>query len=228
MEISQRKENESGRRYAHRVLENNILNCILKPGEDINEKEISLSLGISRTPVREALIELGEVEIVNIYPQKGIRVSLIDDKLVEDAFFVRKSLECATAKYACTVASENGKEELEEIVSMQEFFLGKNINKLLELDDLFHATLFAICGKSRIYKMMKKNIVHFDRIKNMSAREFTSIRKDHDSNMIKDHRAIVSALLDGDGNRASVKMEEHIDRYGYNKEFLKANFSEYF
>lgn len=228
MKISERKENESARRYAHRVLETNILDFTLKPGEYINEKEICLSLGISRTPVREALLELGEVEIVNIFPQKGIRVAHIDDNLVEDAFFLRQSLECSIVKYACVNSTKKEKLELEEIVNMQEFFLGKNINKLLELDNEFHSKLFKICGKSRIYKVMKKNIIHFERIKNLSTREFTNIRPDNDINMYNDHRAIVHALLMNDEILAYDSMITHINRYGYEEEFLRKKFKKYF
>lgn len=228
MEISDRKINENARRYAHRVLEYNILNFGFKPGEYINEKEISAALGLSRTPVREALIELSEVEIVNVFPQKGIRVALIDDGLVEDAFFLRRSLECSVAKLASRNSQKKGKLELEEILNMQEFFLGKNINKLLELDDEFHAKLFEICGKSRIYNVMKKNIVHFDRIRNLTTREFANIRPNNDVNMFDDHKGILDALLKEDETLAVGRMLDHINRYGYEREFLMGNFSEYF
>mgnify|MGYP000929655700 CR=1 FL=1 len=95
MKIISRNPDETGRAYALRVLKENITDTTLIPGTLLSENELAKELGLSRVPVREALIELSKSDIVEILPQRGSRVSLIDLKLVDEAGFFRRTLECA-------------------------------------------------------------------------------------------------------------------------------------
>ena len=79
MIIKERTGRETGRNYALRILKENIVMLELEPGSRISENELAQELGVSRTPVREALIELSKSKIVEIFPQKG---SFIDRKSV--------------------------------------------------------------------------------------------------------------------------------------------------
>ena len=90
MEIYSKETKESARDYALRVLKGNIISLDLKPGTPISENDLAAQLGISRTPVREAIIELSKAYIIEIYPQRGSFVSLIDPKMVEEARFLRR------------------------------------------------------------------------------------------------------------------------------------------
>ena len=89
MRVLERLARETGREYALRVLKENIVGLDLLPGSMLSENEIASCLNLSRTPVREAFIELSKVKIVEIYPQKGSVVSLIDYNMVEEARFMR-------------------------------------------------------------------------------------------------------------------------------------------
>ena len=93
MILKKRYSRETGREYVLRVLKDNIVRLELEPGSRISENELAAEIGVSRTPVREALIELSKSKIVEIYPQKGSYVSLIDWDLVEEAQFMRLTLE---------------------------------------------------------------------------------------------------------------------------------------
>ena len=95
MRVLERLARETGREYALRVLKENIVGLDLLPGSMLSENEIASCLNLSRTPVREAFIELSKVKIVEIYPQKGSVVSLIDYNMVEEARFMRYELESA-------------------------------------------------------------------------------------------------------------------------------------
>ena len=75
MEIYPRLRKESARDYALKVLEGNITSLDLAPGTPISENELAAELGISRTPVREAIIELAKAYLIEIYPQRGSFVS---------------------------------------------------------------------------------------------------------------------------------------------------------
>ena len=78
MNITPKNVDETGRAYALRILKQNISDTTLRPGTLLSENELSKMLGLSRVPVREALIELSKSDIIEILPQRGSRVALID------------------------------------------------------------------------------------------------------------------------------------------------------
>ena len=84
MKVTERYPRETGRDYALRIIKDNIIRLELPPGALISENELAAELGLSRTPVREALIELSKVSVIEIQPQKKSVVALIDYDLIED------------------------------------------------------------------------------------------------------------------------------------------------
>ena len=82
--ISERREHESAKSFVLRVLIDNIINTRLEPGEKLNEPELCEQLGVSRTPFREAELELAQRRLIEIRPKIGTYVSLIDAELVVD------------------------------------------------------------------------------------------------------------------------------------------------
>lgn len=105
MNITPKNVDETGRAYALRILKQNISDTTLRPRTLLSENELSKMLGLSRVPVREALIELSKSDIIEILPQRGSRVAPIDLKLVEEAGFFRRTLECAVVKLVCEKAA---------------------------------------------------------------------------------------------------------------------------
>ena len=88
--------------------------------------EISQMIGISRTPVREAIIKLKEEsDIIEIFPQRGMRIALIDTDIVQEVRFLRMTLEKAMVELACDMAQEADFVWLEENLTLQEFYLKK-------------------------------------------------------------------------------------------------------
>ena len=112
MNVLAREARETGRDYALRVLTHNIIHLGLAPGQKMSENELAAQLGLSRTPVREALMALAKVRLVQVHPQRCSTVSLIDYNLVEEARFLRGVLECAVAELACAQASPGEVQEL--------------------------------------------------------------------------------------------------------------------
>ena len=139
MIVKKRYGRETGREYALRVLKENIVMLELEPGSRISENELAAEIGVSRTPIREALIELSKSKIVKIYPQKGSYVSLIDWEMVEEALFMRLTLEKAVVQLACQGISE----------------------------EKMHKELFAITNKIHIYRLMSVMMLHFDRLRTL-------------------------------------------------------------
>ena len=98
MVILQKERSENSRSYAVRVLLYNIIHLELQPGTAVSENELSTTLSLSRTPVREALIELNRIGLVEILPQRGSYISKIDYNIVEESRFLRLVTENAILK----------------------------------------------------------------------------------------------------------------------------------
>ena len=101
MTIEARQAGETAKEYAYRIIKENIITLELEPGSTLNDMEISQMIGISRTPVREAIIKLKEEsDIIEIFPQRGMRIALIDTDIVQEVRFLRLTLEKAMVELA--------------------------------------------------------------------------------------------------------------------------------
>ena len=148
---SERNEQESAKQFAYRILRRNILLLDMVPGEPISEKEIAKKLELSRTPVREALLELCRERLVEIYPQRGTRVALMDSRLVDQGRFLRETVELALLELACRSVSKDLIEQMEENLKEQEEAAQReDIIEFFLKDNDFHRLLFTACGKESI------------------------------------------------------------------------------
>ena len=218
MQITPRGPRETGRDYALRVLKENILHLELEPGSMVSENELALQLGLSRTPVREALMSLAKVRLIEVYPQRGSAVSLIDYDLVEEACFMRRVLECAVVELACENACYEDKVELEDNVALQERCLkGGRLEALMQLDNELHRLLFRIARKEQSWEIMTGFMAHFDRVRSMSLGTVNERN-------VADHRAIVQAVVSGDAAQARRLMESHLSRYRVDEHALRQQY----
>ncbi len=223
MRITEQLGRENGRDYALRMLKENIVRLELEPGSSISDREVAAQLSLSRTPVREALLELAKSRVVDIYPQRGSVVSLIDYDLVEEAYFVRKVLETAVVELVCEKAADSLPEDLEDNVKLQRFYQQeRNTEKLMELDDEFHRLIFKAAGKMQAYEMMKGMMVHFDRVRNMA---LGTIK---DRSLVEDHEKILKAVRSHDKESARALMEKHLSRYQVDEEEVRRRYPGYF
>lgn len=223
MMIIDRIANETAREYALRVIRENIISLDLEPGSRISENEMAAELGISRTPVREALIELSKNKVVEIYPQKGSYISLIDYALVEEAEFMRLTLEKAIIEVICEKAGEGCLKELEQNIKLQEFYIENNDPiKLLDLDNRFHKELFLIANKEQTYKLLRSMMIYYDRMRNLR------IKAVDNNYVVEDHRAILEALKERDAEKGKQLMVKHLTRYKVDSEELRELYPQYF
>lgn len=223
MEILERYTKETASEYALRIIQYNIVSLELIPGSLVSENELAKELGISRTPVREALIELSKIKLVEIYPQKGSYISLINHDLVEEARFVRLLLESAIAAEACQKVKDRDILLLEENIRLQEIYQANDSeNRLLKLDNEFHESLFKICNKQFTFHLLTGMMTHFDRVRRLS---LTVVK---DSKILGDHKAIVEALKLRDKVKAVEIIQKHLSRYQLDEEALRKNYSDYF
>ncbi len=222
MYLDTRKKRESGRDYALRVLKENIVRLELAPGSRVSENELAMQLGLSRTPVREALIELAEVRMIEVLPQRGSFVSKIDYDLVEQAHFMRDTLECAMVERLCQMDIEPGPLALlEENLYLQEMKEKTRAHDFMALDDAFHHQLFIAAGLPQVHKLMDSMTVHFDRVRAMALVAVKELK------LAQDHRAILTAISQRDAATAKALMHKHLNRYQVDQESIREKYPQY-
>lgn len=223
MKLSERLPRESSRDYALRNIKENIVNLELAPGSQISENELAAEMGLSRTPVREALIELSKVEILETYPQRRSTVSLIDYDLVEESRFMRYQLECAVAELVCVMAGPVDIERLNANIRLQSFYLdGTYTNELMALDNQFHGMLFEIAKKSRVFQLIQNLSIHFDRVRGLA------LSAEKDLKVVQDHQELVEFIRQRDGAAARELMGVHLNRYRIDAAEIRKIYPQYF
>lgn len=224
MLVAERYSYETARDYALRTLRNNIIILELEPGSMVSENELAKELGISRTPTREALIELSKSQIVDIFPQKGSYISLIDYNIVDEAMFLRLVLESAIIKQACDMATPEDLTVLEANVKLQQFYLESGSeNKIFDLDNEFHKKLFHICNKDRSYELMSIMMVHFDRVRIMTLSNLEEAKY-----IVEDHRKLLKFVQNKDKESAEHLIQKHLTRYKIDEDLIRNKYPTYF
>lgn len=219
MEKYTKKSNELSRDYVLRVLKEKIVNMDMEPGSIINESEISKELGVSRTPVREALIELSRSKLVEIYPQRGSYISKIDYNIIEDVRYLRYIVETAIVELVCERRSEEDILKLEEFVQLQEFYMKRDQPEVTFIyDNRFHSMLYTIVGKQMLESIVDNMNIHFDRVRKLS------FQTQKDTNIIKDHLDLIQAIKDQDKVKAKEILTSHLLRYKVDEEMIKKTY----
>ncbi len=223
MQLMERKGKETAREYAFRTIKHNVISLGLEPGSMISENELAAAIGVSRTPIREAFIELVKLRIIEIYPQKGSFISLIDSEIVEEVRFIRLVLELSMVELACDIATEEDIMLLEENLNLHEFYIThKMLDKQLRQDNKFHELLFTICKKSFTHELLEGMMTHFDRVRSLS------LSTSKESNVVSDHRKLVNAIRYKDKVLGKEIIEKHLSRYKTDEEGLKKQYPHYF
>jgi len=223
MKYTEKLPKETNRDYALRVIKENIINLELKPGSMISEQDIANELNLSRTPVHEAMQELSNTKIIEILPQRGSHVSLINGELVEEAIFVRTAIESAITEMACEKATEEDIQLLEENVNLQEFYYSKNNrDKIMELDNAFHETMYKITNRMQCFYMVRLMNIHYDRIRELHLHAFNPER------IINEHKTILECFKNKDSKKAKEAILKHLERHHTDEDELRKHYPEYF
>lgn len=228
MKLSPRVPGENARTYVHNIILDNIISLELPPGTAVSENELSLSLQVSRTPVREALIEMSRMGLIEILPQKGSFVTKIDGELIEEAQFMRLSLETSVMRLACRQGiPEHCFKRMKENLERQKELLHSPdaYSAFLELDNLFHKLLFESVSKLRTYEFLKHQMVHFDRLRTLT---YQTMKDSKTAQTINDHENILYALEKKDSELAELVMTLHLTRHQNEIKKLSAFYPEYF
>jgi DNA-binding GntR family transcriptional regulator len=178
-----------------------------RPGEVMSEATIALSYGVSRTPVREAILKLADEGLVEIFPQSGIFVSRIPIAALPEAIIVRKALEETTSGMAADRATSSQILALHSILERQrEANAAGDSDTFHRADEQFHATIAEIAGYPGIWTLIQQVKVHVDRYRRLTLPQQGRIPR-----VIVEHESILSAIEAHDASGARAAMATHLD-----------------
>ena len=194
----------------YEVLEHNILCGVYAPGEIVTESRLSTDLGVSRTPVREAMSKLFHEKLIK-ETKAGIKVVGISEEDVKDLFEVKRRIEVLATKRAAANLSEAKLDLLKDNIERQEFYAQKgDAEKVRDLDTEFHDIIYKGCG-STTFETILSPIHH----KMMKFRRLSLESHDRIYDSVAEHKALYEAIRDRDGDKAETIILLHID-HSYN------------
>lgn len=216
----------SARETAYLALRSRILNLDLKPNDSLNDKELAQQMGMSRTPVHEAIMMLGLVKLVVVRPQSGTYVAPIDTEAVEMEQFSRYTLEKEMILRAIPRLTEEVVRRYRENLQIYQFYLDSHDpnrkTRLFELDNAFHRIAFEVNGMEHHFDWMQGLRHHIERVRVLS------FVMNLDGCLIDEHRAIAEAMAAGDETTAEGVLESHLTLYQKHLREMKAVYPHYF
>lgn len=205
--VSARLPGENNKDYSYRVIKEAIMTLELQPGQTISEIELAEALQISRTPIREVMAKLREEYLVEVLPQVGTYVSKIKSQLIEEAVFMRITLEKEILKKSCESFPEEKLLELKRNVALQEELLGqKGMERSFhKLDTNFHHIIFQGNNRENVWSAIIRLSTHYNRMRLLSEMEEHNFAK-----KVAQHKNIVKIIENKEVDQVESSIREHI------------------
>ena len=196
------------REIVYEELKRQILVGEIAPGTRMMEVELAEDMGVSRTPVREAIRKLEKEGMVTIEPRKGAYASNISIKDMVDVLEVRQGLEAMAAAIASEKITQAQKEELQTVVDQyREAVEAENVEKMIQYDQKFHMLIVTYSGNKTLTQV-------FSTVQELALR-FRYIYYDDFNryeNMPNEHQEIENAIMSGDSEKARIAADLHVAR----------------
>lgn len=188
------------------LLRDRILNESYKCGDKLNELTLAKELKISRTPIREALKQLELEGLVESIPNKGVYVKGFSPRDIDDMFEIRLSLEGLAVSFAIDRMDEVHLAKIKEVFELLEFYTTKgDFDKVNDFNILFHESIYQ-ATQSTYFEQILKDIHYY-----VSVTSRHSIaRPERLESSLLEHRAILEAIIDGDKEEATERIQRHI------------------
>lgn len=178
----------------------------LAPGAPINEIEIACRLGISRTPVREAVKKVSDEGLIEVFAQHGTFVSSINRAAVEEAYVIRTSLELESVERAARIITARQLQDLEDIQAAHEMAVARaRYDEAIARDDDFHRAIAEVNGFSMLWRVVDISKAQMDRCRLMALPDTGA-----GPETLVQHRTILAALAKGDAEAARSAMSDHL------------------
>ena len=184
-------------------LREEILTCRLPPGTELREQALAARLGVSKSPVREALLRLSQERLVSVRPRQGYRVTPISVAEAEQLLELRRLLELACVRAAAARATSAQLEALRQAA----IFAG-DPHQFIVYNRRFHTVLASCCGNLRLADVATSAIAQTDRLVHVSLETFA----DRDlARLVGEHGELADAVAVGDRRRAVRLMRLHLE-----------------
>jgi DNA-binding GntR family transcriptional regulator len=191
----------------YRDLRNDIVSLRRKPGEPIVEKQVAQAYGVSRTPVREAMLKLADDGLIEVFPQSGTFVSRIPIADLPEAIAIRKALEQTTVRMAAERATRSQIARLRVCLEVQrEREAADDHEGFHQSDEEFHALIAETAGFPRFWTIVQQVKVQVDRY-----RRLTLPVRGRMGVVIEEHEAMLDAIADHDPERAVRALNVHLN-----------------
>lgn len=209
--FDQKKENKSLTSLIFDKIREDILNNKYTAGDKIVEAKLAEELGVSRTPVREALKQLELDGLVDNIPNRGVVVKGISNQDIHDIYTIRVAIEGIAARWAVERMDDKADnsviEDLKEIYDLMEFYTFKNdTDKILELDTKFHETIYS-ATESRYLEQVLRDFQLF--IKSTRSLSLQSLGRS--KHALEEHKAILEGFIEKDAEKAYEASVKHIE-----------------
>ncbi|MBQ2936568.1 MAG: GntR family transcriptional regulator [Lachnospiraceae bacterium] len=184
-----------------------ILTGQLRPGERLMEVHLANKLGVSRTPIREAIRKLELEGLVIMIPRRGAEVAQITEKSLKDVLEVRKTLDVLSVELACERISEEEKKQLKEACEeFEKATRGKDASVIAKADVKLHDIIVDATGNQRLKQLVNNLSEQMYRYRFVYIKDESQHEK-----LIAEHREIYEGILAGDKQRAAKAAGTHID-----------------
>ena len=184
-----------------------ILTGELKPGERLMEIHLANRLGVSRTPIREAIRKLELEGLVTMIPRRGAEVAQITEKSLQDVLEVRRALDALCAELACDRITAEGKVSLKKACDyFEEVTRTGDAVAIAEADVALHDIIVQATGNQRLVQLINNLSEQMYRYRF----EYIQDESGHE-NLINEHRMIYESIMNGDGEKAAAAARLHID-----------------
>jgi DNA-binding GntR family transcriptional regulator len=197
------KEVRPGRKLfsdsAYRLIKQRIMSNAYPGGYQILEEDLARDLGISRTPLKEALLALQSEGLVRLIPRRGVLVIPLTADDISEIYRVLEALEDLAVALICE--RDDNKDDIDalqaDVTAMQAALRADDLDAWAVADESFHATLVAASGNARLAHAARTLLCQSQRF-----RLFTLRLRNKHANSTRNHAALVKALRDGDAARA--------------------------
>ncbi|MCX4703617.1 GntR family transcriptional regulator [Streptomyces sp. NBC_01352] len=197
----------SGREKAYAYLKDTVLTDPAMQGEFLSEQDIADRIGVSRTPIREALLLLAAEDLVELVPKRGARVAPLSGRQISELMELRGIVERYAAERV--IATDRVPlRQLTELLDRQAGLAGpEQAKEFIAVDHLFHATLVSAVGNTLLER-------HYDGLRSRQVRAGVVAlynQQGRQEGVLDEHRAIVEALAAGDAAAACLAIDNHLD-----------------
>jgi DNA-binding GntR family transcriptional regulator len=220
--VADRRRGASG--TAFNWLRDAILSGRLRPGQALSENEIAQRLGVSRTPVREAIIRLEGEGLLTVRPQVGTTVAPIDVEAVADVQFLREAIECRTVALAAQNVTAADAKALRALLKEQARIAARGDHAtFVPLDDEMHRRLVAMAGRPNVWRAVEEAKAQLDRVRFLSLEDPAWLATIH-----RQHEEIVDRVVANDATGAVAAMSRHLRAVFESIETIARSSPEYF